>query len=260
MATIALAPRNLGIGYYARLFTKETKYEFVRMLRTRAFSLSVIGFPLMFFLLFGVSNRRGGFGEYLVPGYSCMGVVSACLFGIGMGIALERAQGWLDLKQASPMPRIAYLGAKIISCASFGVVIVAALVVLGVTAGGAHVTFLQAAELAGVILAGSVPFTAMALLIALLVPANSGPGIINLIYLPMSFASGFWMPVNILPHFIQKLAPALPTYHLAQLALGIFGEAQPGSSIVTHWEALTGFTLLMLGAAWIIFTRSEAKA
>ena len=260
MATIALAPHNLGIGYYARLFAKETKYEFVRMLRTRTFSLSVIGFPLMFFLLFGVSNRHNGYGQYLIPGYSCMGVVSACLFGIGMGIALERAQGWLDLKQASPMPRLAYLGAKIISCASFGVVIVAALVLLGVTLGGAHVTLLQAVELAGVILAGSVPFTAMALVIALLVPANSGPGIINLVYLPMSFASGFWMPVSILPHFLQKLAPALPTYHLAQLALGIFDEAQPGSNIVTHWEALTGFTLLMLGTAWIIFTRSEAKA
>jgi hypothetical protein len=28
----------------------------------------------------------------------------------------------------------------------------------------------------------------------------------------------------------------------------------------THWEALAGFTLLMLGAAWIVFARSEAKA
>ncbi|HET7347445.1 MAG TPA: ABC transporter permease [Acidobacteriaceae bacterium] len=260
MATIALAPQKIGPSYSARLFAKETKYEFVRSLRTRTFSLSVIGFPVMFFLLFGVSNRHSNFAQYLVPGYSCMGVVSACLFGIGMGISLERAQGWLDLKQASPMPRLSYLGAKIISCAGFGLVIVAALVILGVTAGGAHITVFQAAKLAGVILLGSVPFTAMALLIALLVPANSGPGIINLIYLPMSFASGFWMPVSVLPHFLQKLAPALPTYHLAQLALGIFGEAQPGSSFVTHWEALTGFTLLMLGAAWIIFTRSEAKA
>jgi len=261
MATsaIALAPQHIGLGYYVRLFAKETKYEFVRLLRTRAFSLSVIGFPVMFFLLFGVSNRHNGYGQYLVPGYSCMGVVSACLFGIGMGIALERSQGWLDLKQASPMPRLAYIGAKIISCAGFGVVIVAALIALGVTAAGVHVTALQAAQLSGVILAGSIPFTAMALLVAMIVPANSGPGIINLIYLPMSFASGFWMPVTLLPHFLQKMAPVLPTYHLAQLALGIFGEAQPGSMIM-HWEALAGFTLLMLGAAWIVFTRSEAKA
>ena len=256
---IALTPQKIGLGYYARLFGMETKYEFVRMLRTRAFSLSVVGFPVMFFLLFGVSNRKTGYGQYLVPSYSCMGVVSACLFGIGMAMALERAQGWLDVKQASPMPRLAYIGAKVMSCAGFALAIVIALVVLGVTLGGAHVSLLQAAQLAGVILAGSVPFTAMALLVALLVPANSGPGIINLIYLPMSFASGFWMPVKYLPHFLQTMAPALPTYHLAQLALAIFGLAEPGS-MIRHWEALAGFTLFMLGAAWMVFTRSEAKA
>ena len=99
----------------------------------------------------------------------------------------------------------------------------------------------------------------MGLLVALLVPPNAGPGVINLIYLPMSFASGFWMPVTYLPHWLRIIAPALPTYHLGQIALNIFGYAQSGSMLI-HWEALAGFTLLMLGAAWIIFTRSEAKA
>jgi ABC-2 type transport system permease protein len=229
------------------------------MLRTKAFSLSVLGFPVMFYLLFGSSNRHNMFARYLMPSYSCMGVVSACLFGIGMGIAMERAQGWLEVKQASPMPRFAYLTAKMISCAAFALVIVAALLTLGITLGGVTLTAGEALKLAGVVLAGSVPFTAMGLLVALLVPANAAPGVINLIYLPMSFASGFWMPVQYLPHWLKVLTPALPTYHLAQLALHIFGYSQ-GGSMLTHWEALAGFTLLMLGAAWIIFTRSEAKA
>jgi ABC-2 type transport system permease protein len=259
-ASVNTAPRPLSLAYYTRIFAQETRYEFVRMLRTRAFSLSVIGFPLMFFLLFGVSNRHSGYGQYLVPGYSCMGVVSACLFGIGVSISLDRNLGWLDLKQASPMPRFAYIFAKLIGCAAFAVVIVVMLSILGVTAGGAHITLVQAAQLAGVVVACSVPFAAMGLVVAMIVPPNAGPGIINIIYLPMSFASGFWMPVADLPQFLQKMAPALPTYHLAQLALGIFGLAQPSSNNLVHWEALAGFTLLMLGAAWIIFTRSEAKA
>jgi ABC-2 type transport system permease protein len=261
MATnaIAIAPRETGLAYYANIFGKEAKYEFVRMLRTRVFSLSVIGFPVMFYLLFGASNRHNPFASYLIAGYSCMGVVSSCLFGIGMGISLERAQGWLDLKQASPMPRLAYIGAKVLTCAAFALVIVTILAALGVIIGGVKVTPLEYVQLAGVILAGSVPFTAMALVVALLVPANAGPGIINLFYLPMSFASGFWMPITYLPHFFQKIAPALPTYHLAQVALNIFGMAQTGSMKI-HWEALAGFTLLLLGTAWIIFTRGEAKA
>ncbi|HEX3662406.1 MAG TPA: ABC transporter permease [Acidobacteriaceae bacterium] len=261
MATqsIALAPQKLGAGYYARVFRKETQYEFVRMLRTRAFSFSVVGFPVMFFLLFGVTNRASGYGQYLVPAYSCMGVGFACLFGIGVSVGLDRTQGWLEVKQASPMPRFLYLAAKVMGCATFALIIVGLLVLLGVTLGGVTVTALQVLELCGVIVAASIPFTAMALLVALLVPPNSGPGLINLIYMPMSFASGFFMPIQYLPHWLRSVAPALPTYHLAQLALNIFGFAGQGSMLV-HWEALAGFTLLMLGAVWILFRRSEAKA
>ena len=173
----------------------------------------------MFYLLFGTSNRHNMFARYLMPSYSCMGVVSACLFGIGMGIALERAQGWLELKQASPMPRFAYLAAKTISCAAFALVIVAALVTMGVTLGGVTLTVGEGFKLALVVLAGSIPFTAMGLLVALLVPPNAGPGVINLIYLPMSFASGFWMPVTYLP--------ALAAHHRARAADVSSGPDRP---------------------------------
>jgi ABC-2 type transport system permease protein len=245
--------------YVTRIFAKEIHYEFVKMLRTRAFSLSVLGFPIMFYLLFGASGRHTDFARYLMASYGCMGVVSACLFGIGMGISMERAYGWLELKQASPMPRLAYLAAKIVSSAAFALIIELALIGLGLTLFGAQVTAMEALRLIVVDILGSVPFAAMGLLVAVLVPANSAPGIINLIYLPMSFASGFWMPISTLPHWLQRIAPALPTYHLAQLALSVIGDAEPGR-MMAHVQALAGYTLVMFGAAWIIFNRSEAKA
>ena len=262
MATAAIAarPQSLSFGYYARLMRKEIRYEFFRMLRLRAFSLSVIGFPVMFYLLFGVANRHTEWARYLLASYSCFGMVGAALFGLGAGIAMERTQGWLELKQASPMPRMAYLLAKTVSCAVFAMIIVALLLAIGVTLGGVVMTAGEAIRLAAVTLAGVIPFASMGLLISFLVPPTAGPGFINLIYLPMSFLSGLWMPISTLPHWLQKMAPALPTYHYAQLALNIFGYAQPGSSMITHWEALVGFSCLMLGGAWLIFTRSEAKA
>ncbi|MGA7540540.1 MAG: ABC transporter permease [Steroidobacteraceae bacterium] len=242
-----------------RILLKETQYELARLLRTRAYSLSVIGIPVMFYLIFGMANRGHRGAQYLIAGYACMGVVSACLFGIGLALALERAQGWLDLKRASPMPRVAYLGAKVVSCAAFGLIIAIVLVLLGTTLGGVTVTAREAASLAGVVLAGAIPFTAMGFLIAYLVPPNAGPAVINLFYLPLSFASGFWMPVRDLPQWLQAVAPALPTYHLAQIALAIFGFA-PSTGMALHWGVLGGFTVLMLAAAWITFVRSEAKA
>ncbi|MGH8290118.1 MAG: ABC transporter permease [Steroidobacteraceae bacterium] len=254
-----LAPDSTDLLRPLRILLKETRYELVRLLRTRAYSLSVIGFPVMFYLLFGTANRGHQGARYIIAGYACMGVVSACLFGIGLALAMERAQGWLDLKRASPMPRIAYLGAKVVSCAAFGLIIAIVLLLLGTTLGGVTVTVREAASLAGVVLAGAIPFTAMGFLIAYLVPPNAGPAIINLIYLPLSFASGFWMPVRDLPHWLQAVAPALPTYHLAQIALAIFGFA-PRTGMALHWAVLGGFTVLMLAAAWITFVRSETKA
>lgn len=254
-----LSPDKIDWLRPLRILLKETQYELARLLRTRAYSLSVIGFPVMFYLLFGTANRGHQGARYIIAGYACMGVVSACLFGIGLALAMERAQGWLDLKRASPMPRFAYLGAKVVSCAAFGLIIAMVLVLLGTTLGGVTVTGAEAASLAAVVLAGAIPFTAMGFLIAYRVPPSAGPAVINLIYLPLSFASGFWMPVKALPHWLQSVAPALPTYHLAQIALAIFGFA-PRTAMALHWVVLVGFTVLMLAAAWITFLRSEAKA
>jgi ABC-2 type transport system permease protein len=256
----ALQPQPLGPRYYARLVAKETRYEFLKMLRAKTFSLSVIGFPVMFYALFGLTNKRSEYATYLLGSYSCFGMFGAALFGLGAGVAMERAQGWLELKQASPMPRIVYLFAKTATCAAIALITVALLLILGLAFAGVSMSVGQVIELLLITLAGAVPFAALGLLISFVLPPNAGPGMINLIYLPMSFASGMWMPINILPHWIQRLAPALPTYHYTQLALNIFGYAQPGSAMSAHWEALIGFTCLLVGAAWLVITRSEANA
>lgn len=259
-AAIAIRKQELGWSYYARLVVQETRYEFLKMLRAKVFSFSVIGFPVMFYMIFGLTNHHVEYARYLLASYSCFGMFGAALFGLGAGVAMERAQGWLELKQASPMPRIIYLIAKTITCAAIAMITVGILLALGLTLGGVTMSIVEMIELIAVTLAGAIPFAAMGLLISFILPPNAGPGMINIIYLPMSFASGLWMPISMLPHWIQRLAPALPTYHYAQLALNIFGYAEPGASMTLHWEALIGFTCLLLGAAWLVFTRSEAKA
>ncbi len=263
-AAITARPATLGFGYFVNAYSRETRYEFLKMLRNRMYSFSVIGFPIMFYLLFGISMAHGtrdavDTARYLLAGYSCFGMVAASLFGIGVGLANERANGWLDLKLASPMPPSAYIFAKVISCMVFALVIVGLLVTIGITLGGVHLNSTEFFSLCGVTLCGAIPFSAMGLFIAALVAPNAAPGVVNLIYLPMSFASGLWMPIEILPHCLQRIAPALPTYHFAQLALNIFGYARPGS-MVSHWQAVAAFTLLLVTGAAFAFRHSAARS
>lgn len=269
MSTTAVYPAppsaaSSGVSRALRITPKEIRYEFTKLLRTRPFLFGTMGFPIMFYALFGIANRGsypGGIqiAKYLLGGYACFGLVAAALFGIGAGMANEIAAGWLELKRASPMPVGAYLAAKCTAAAAFGVIIVSTLTMLGVAFAGVSLTAVEFGKMMAVTLAGSVCFASMGLMLALVIPANAAPSIINLIYLPMSFLSGLWIPLRFMPHWLQRIAPFLPTYHLSQLMLSIYGY-QDSVSLVTHGNALIGFTLLMFGLAWLLYHRREQSA
>ena len=269
MASLTVSPvvqpvTRTSIAMFA-VFMKEIKYEFLKLFRTKTFTLSILGFPLMFYVLFGISDRGHMIdtmdaAKYMLAGYCCFGLVGAALFGIGVGLASERSQGWLELKRSSPMPPMAYLLAKCVTAQAFGLMVVGILTLIGVGFGGVHVTGQEFAKMLGVAVVGTVPFAAMGLLIALLVPANAASGIVNLIYLPMSFMSGLWIPLKYLPDFLRPIAPGIPTYHLSQLMLSVFGYQKEPWSAMTHWSGLAGFTLLMLGVSWAVFHRAEQDA
>lgn len=243
------------------IYAKETKYDFLGRLRLPVYSISTIMFPVMFYVLFGLLLNRGhevggvNVSAYMMATYGTFGVMGASLFGFGVGVAMERGLGWLQVKRASPMPPLAYFAAKVVTCMAFSAIIVTILMSLGVVFGGVHLGLVEGLELLATLVAGSVCFCAMGLAIGSFAGPNSAPAIVNLLYLPMSFASGLWIPIEILPRFLQRFAPLLPPFHLGQLALGVVGAGQGVAS--RHWEALVGFALLCLGIARIGFQRDE---
>lgn len=245
-----------------RPYIIEAWFDLLKMLRLPVYSLASIAFPVMFYLLFGVIFGKQGSGgadvpRYLLASYGAFGVIGASLFGFGVGVAMERGQGWLQVKRASPMPPAAYLIAKLFTCLAFSTVIVLLLMLVGVTAGGVHLSLLQAAALFLVLVLGSMPFCTLGLAISYFVGPNSAPAIVNLLYLPLSFCSGLWLPVNMLPHFLQRIAPALPPYHLGQLALLVLGYGH--GTVLNHVLGLASSAAIGLGLAWLGFQRDEQK-
>jgi ABC-2 type transport system permease protein len=252
-------------GRTLAIYVKEIKFEFLTRLRLRAFSLSTIGFPVMFYVLFGLvlngkeaSVNGTHFATYLIATYGTFGVMGASLFGTAAGLATERGLGWLQVKRASPMPPFAYFTAKVVMSMIFSTAVVLLLFALGVTFGGVHLSALEAAKLLAILIVGSLPFCAMGLAIGYFAGPTSAAPVINLFYLPLSFCSGLWVPLMFLPKLLRNFAHVLPPYHLAQLALGVVDAGQPESAW-THWEFLIGFTLICLGLARVGFQRDEGK-
>jgi ABC-2 type transport system permease protein len=268
MSTAILALNTAQIqrspGDTAIIYLKEAKYEFLKNLRLRMYTVSVLSFPIMFYILFGlVLNSKEAIGHtgmptYLIATYGTFGVMGASLFGTAGGLSSDRGLGWLQVKRASPMPPFAYFAAKVITSMIFSATIVLALFVLGYTLGGVRMPIAESAKLLGTLVVGSLPFSAMGLALGYFTGPNSAPATINLIYLPMSFCSGLWVPFMFLPKIARQIALVLPPYHLSQLALGVVGAGSHESS-TAHWEVLVAFTMICLGVARIGFQRDQGK-
>ena len=257
--TAAARPRRNVL----RLVLTETKFEFLKLLRLPVYSVATLAFPLMFYLLFGsfygnLEAQGVLASRYMVATFGAAGVLSAALFSFGVGVASERGQGWMRLKRVSPMPPMAYFVAKIVMAFIFSTLSVLAVTFAGLVLGHARFDLLEWLTMYGAFMLGVGAFSGLGLAVGYLFGPNSAPVVINLIYMPMAFLSGLWMPIEFLPPFIQRIAEFLPTYHYAQLVLSTLG-AKAMAPVSTHLLVLAGFTVLFLGLAAVAYFRDEGK-
>ena len=241
MSTIAQLPAHSSWPSYVQ----EAKCEFLRMLREPAFCGPVIGFPVLFYLLFGVvlDKGKGGAAQYLLATYGAFGVIGAGLFGFGVSIAVDREKGLLRLKRALPVPPGAMLLAKMVMAMLFAAIISLVLAVIAATVAGVLLEPSQWIRLFVINVLGVLPFCAIGLFVGSLVGGNAAPALLNMLYLPMAFLSGLWLPLTMLPGIISTIAPLWPAYHLGQLALKVVGF-DAGQPLGMHVAVLLGITAL----------------
>lgn len=260
--TAAAAPANyLRPPSRLGIYLLEARYETLKNLRMPMYAIPTIAFPLVFYCLFGLAFRGKGtfdMATYLLATYGAFGVIGASLFGFGVGVAVERGQGWMLLKRATPMPAGAPLFAKTVMALLFSLAVVGGLFALGATLGGVRLPAANWWALGGVLVAGAIPFCAAGLAVGNLAGPNSAVAVVNLVYLPTAFLSGLWIPVKALPGWMQAIAPWLPPYHFAELALGALGmpDREPAGQALAY---LAVFTVVSLAVAAWAYRRDEGK-
>jgi ABC-2 type transport system permease protein len=248
-------------GRRARMLWTETRLEFLKLLRTPAFFVPTVTFPAFFYVLLGLSLGSRGVGStrmstYLLASYGAFGAMGVALGAFGIGYAIERGQGWLTLKRASPLPPLVYFGAKLLTSMAFCLIVFALLAVLALAFGGVELAPDTWLLVALAVVLGAVPFCAFGLLLGSLGSPNAAPALVNLVHLPMAFLSGMWIPIQGLPPALRQAARFLPGYHYTQLALKPLG-ADLGQAAWLHVGVLAAFGLACLaGAAWL-WSREE---
>ena len=248
VATLPTAPAMPGrrvLGAYLA----EMRSECLRYLRAPSFILPVTMFSTVFYLMFGVLLNHDGndASRYLLASYTTFGVIGPGLFGFGASLAIEREGGLLTLKRALPMPPGAYLLGKMVMAMAVASLVVTLLLTLGLTVGGVHLAPARILAMLATGAFGVLPFCALGMFVGTLIKGQGAPGLLNLVYLPMAFLSGLWLPLSMLPKVLQTLAPIWPSYHLNQLTLSAVGMRQ--GPLLPHLLALAGFAAVFLALA-----------
>ena len=192
---------HMSVARLWSAYLGEMGFEFVKSLRTPAFAVPTLVFPIMFYLLFGIflGSMRGNsaMSQYTFATYGVFGAMGPGLFGFGVSLAIEREQGLLTLKQALPSPPGAYLLARAFMAMVFVSIISLLLTLMAVLVGHVPLTFTQGATLLAINVLGALPFCAIGMFVGSIVSGQASPAIVNLIFLPMAFLSGLWLPLQI---------------------------------------------------------------
>ena len=237
--------------------------EVLKLLRIPIFAIGTFLFPILFFAMFGLPNvdrQLGGInaGQYVMASYGTYAIMAMALFSFGASIAAERGMRWNMLLRTTPLRPLTYFAAKILMALVFGVAVLAALFAFGAVVGSISMSIGLWTKLAGSLILGMVPFVALGLWIGYTAGPNSASVLAQLIFLPLAFASGLFLPLQFLPRVIQNVAPYLPSYHVAQLGWQTLGSGD-GKPMSIHLLWVAGYTLVFLVLAVVAYRRDEGK-
>lgn len=249
---------SMSFSQVLNIYYMESKFEWLKSIRNPAFVLPAILFPALFYLFFGVlmNQHNPQAATYLLCTYATFGVIGPALFSFGAGLAVERGQGWLNVKDASPMPVSAQIISRLMVSMGFSVLILLSLGLVAFTLTDVSLSITQILTLSIILIFGGLPFCLLGLTLGYLLKAESAPAVVNVIYLPLSFLSGLWIPISMLPDFLQSFATFLPPYHLSQLALKVTGQ-DLGGSAVQHLTMLLIFSVVFFVLAIWAYRKSQ---
>ncbi|HEX6022432.1 MAG TPA: ABC transporter permease [Solirubrobacter sp.] len=214
----------------------------------RAFVFT-IAFPLLLVVLFSGLNGNADvdtygttvrFAQFYTPAIAVFSLVTACYTTLVLGLANARDEGLLKRVRGTPLPMSIYLGAWVIGAMAVGIGAILLLFVVAVPAFDVKIYWDSLPAAVVTLLLGAACLAALGVAVATLVKsADQATPVVQLTFLPLSFISGIWFPLDGAPGWLVSIAEAFPLYHLAQAFGGAFTPAggwEPGHlAVMALW-------------------------
>jgi ABC-2 type transport system permease protein len=246
--------RDLGlVGWQIR-------YEQRAYWRNRGRGIFTFVFPLMFLVIFGSLNQGqhlksvGGIptDDFFVPGILAYGVIATTYVNMAIATAILRDEGILKRMQGTPLPRWAYVAARIGSTLLIVGAITVVTLAIGVAAYGVDIRASTLPALFVTLVLGTAAFTTLGIGVTRFIPnAESAPVFVNLSVLPLTFISNIWFPTDKMPSGLKHIAEIFPIRALADGLQYAFDPRHGGAGLKGNdirslliWTAIGVFLMI----------------
>jgi ABC-2 type transport system permease protein len=253
-------------------FARETWYlglrTLRRFLRVPANPISTVIFPLIqlvgFSQLFRDIIQLPGFAgqtsylAYLAPGQIAFTVFLAVSWS-GSNLLYDYRNGYLDKLRAAPIRRYSILAGELVplglECAAMAGVILLVSIVLGASVATG---FIGAVLILVLCAAFGVAWSGTSFLPALLTKNEQATGTLSLLFFPLAFMSTAFVPVRLMPDWLQVLNAVNPISYVIEAARALMTTGYDWGAIGAAVVAIVLVGVVLQGATLWAFRRLTA--
>ncbi|MBO6639436.1 MAG: ABC transporter permease [Roseitalea sp.] len=228
---------------------------FKRLLRLPGFWVPTILFPAMLYAFFGAQTAGiGPAANYAVASFAVYAVLGVAFFQFGVSIAEDRQSAFAVWQRSLPARPFASWAARLCAALVFAVAAVALVLVTARLVGGLRMEPGTQARLLATCLFLAIPATFMGTALGYLASRHSVVAVANLIFLPLAYLGGLWVPPPALPSQINTISQWTPTRHMGEVAWAtVAGRLPPQTSVM----ALLTFTIAFIALTWLAYRRDR---
>lgn len=201
-----------------RHLTTETTLTLRILFRQPGFWIPTVLFPAMLYAFFGANSGGGTWAANAMASFAIYAVLGVGFFQFGVSVAQDRATAFARWQRSLPghaaLPWVARIMVSVL------VVTMAVALVVAVAQAMADITLpaLAWARLGAACLMASVAATVMGIALGHLASARTAVPLANLVYLPLAYLGGLWVPPMLMPEAINALSVWMPTRAMGELA------------------------------------------
>ena len=211
----------------ATLTVRQLRFVNTAFWRNPASAFFTFVFPLMFLVIFTallgdgdiqVGGRTITLATYYVAVMTAFAVMTACYNNLATALTFQRDAGILKRINGTPLPAVAFFGARVLHALLMSVLLVAITATFGRLMYDAQIpTGATLGRFLVMLAVGAATFCVLGFAVTAIIPnADAAPAIVNATILPLQFLSGIFIPMgDNTPDWVTVTANVFPVKHFA---------------------------------------------